>query len=203
MYFFASFPSPKPQQAQFVQVTTPQIPKIFPSPNSSKRNSSSSISSVFSSFGFNPQNRRSFPATNVIPPSSKCTHLSVTRFHTPGTLAPQTYPRDLFLVKVVNDEYCQRCRKPHFFRWVYVCDHCSARACHNCRPRWAERAWGSFEGLLGTEPPQKKEVCSKGTGNASCQIRRSRTIGSGNAPEGRRRSKRWSGGSWLSPKELA
>lgn len=201
MFFFASFPSPKPQQAQIVQVTAPPISQIFPTPTSSKRNSSSSLSSVFSSLGFSPQNRRSFPTTTTIPPSSKCTHLSVTRIHTSGATPPPSYPRDLFVIRLESDGFCQRCRKPHLFRWVYVCDYCSARACHNCRPRWADRAWESFGSVLGAEPPQKKEETAASIKMIENAPRRSKTVGCGNS-DGRRRSKRWSGGSWLSPKEL-
>lgn len=87
-------------------------------------------------------------------------------------------------------EYCQRCRKQHWFRWVYVCDLCSARACHNCRPKWAERAWGSFEslgGMTGVEQGPKTDAKNEEKFDK----------GAGEEKKLKRRSKRWSGSAWL------
>lgn len=142
-------PSTIPQQTQFMQATA----EIIRPPTSVKR-PASSISSVFSSFGFKPHHHH--PTICITPRISKCTHLAVTRSHIPGSLPTPSYPRDLFLVRMETDKCCQRCHKPHYFRWVYVCNNCGARACHNCRPKWADRAWVSFGGLLGVES-QKDE----------------------------------------------
>lgn len=154
MLLFTPFPSAMSQQAQIMQATATPLSELFHTPASPKRPSATSISSIFSSFGLKPHHRHPTTIgtnTRIL----KCTHLSVTRSHIPGSLPTPSYPRDLFLVRAETDKCCQRCHKPHYFRWVYVCNNCSARACHNCRPKWADRAWGSFGSLLDTEPLQQ------------------------------------------------
>lgn len=194
MLLLTPFPS---QQAQIVQAMTTPLSEIFHTPTFPKRHSTPSISSIFSSFGFKSQNRHPFPTkTGNALRISKCTHLSVTRSHIPGSLPIPSYPRDLFLVRMETDKYCQRCHKPHYFRWVYVCNNCSARACHNCRPKWADRAWGSFGSLLSAEPPDQKEEGGRKYVGAVERIRGE------NNPEGRRRSRRWNSGLRPSSKEL-
>lgn len=190
MLLFAPFPSAMPQQAQIMQATATPLSEILHTP---KRLSTTSISSIFSSIGFKPHHRH--PTTGTNTRILKCTHLSVTRSHIPGSLPTPSYPRDLFLVRTETDKCCQRCHKPHYFRWVYVCNNCSARACHNCRPKWADRAWGSFGSLLDAESPQQKEdVTATIVGSAWVQRSGWETVGCGGSREGRRWSKRCNGG---------
>lgn len=49
----------------------------------------------------------------------------------------------------VTDTRCQHCRKAHWFGWVYQCEACGYKVCHNCRPKFLERSWDSIWGLLG------------------------------------------------------
>lgn len=201
MLLFAPFPSTMPQQAQ-IQATTTPLSELFNTQTSLKRPSATSVSSIFSSFGLKPHHRHS-TAIGTKTRILKCTHLSVTRSHIPGSLPIPSYPRDLFLAKTETDKCCQRCHKPHYFRWVYVCNNCSARACHNCRPKWADRAWGSFGGLLDTQPLQQERVLEAVVvGGVWGQRRVSETVRDENNKEGRKKSKIWNGGLRPSSKEL-
>ncbi|PUU76662.1 hypothetical protein B9Z19DRAFT_239338 [Tuber borchii] len=46
------------------------------------------------------------------------------------------------------NKICKICKRRHFFNWAYHCGICGASACHNCRPRWAERTWVDFATVL-------------------------------------------------------
>ncbi|KAG0640313.1 hypothetical protein HOY80DRAFT_959527 [Tuber brumale] len=61
------------------------------------------------------------------------------------TSGPCTHER---LIREPN-RICNICHRRHFFNWAYYCEACQASACHNCRPRWAERTWVTFATVLG------------------------------------------------------
>lgn len=193
MLFFASFPTPKPLQAEIHQLPAPPLSKLFTTTNNTPSKRLSTSSSIFSSLGFQkspPISQQPQYVPRAIPRLSKCTHQNVTRYY---TAASTSTPEELKMQgKEEAHEYCQRCRKQHWFRWVYVCDMCSARACHNCRPKWAERAWGSF-GSLDTMMENVEEPRFE----VKREERVERSMSVGEEKKLKRRSKRWSGSAWL------
>ena len=70
-----------------------------------------------------------------------------------ATMFTPASPRSICLhsniSRVRADPRCHHCHKVHMFGWVYRCEGCGYKACHNCCPRFLERSWDSIGGVLG------------------------------------------------------
>lgn len=53
--------------------------------------------------------------------------------------------------RVSTNHQCSGCGAKHWIGWIFQCDVCRIKGCHECKGHWVERSFGGLDGVVLSE----------------------------------------------------